>query len=226
MLRRADVTIRPSLLMQCIGFMIGSTFFAIGSAPGLAEKLGTHNANVSFFIGSWFFTTAAFMQLQLSGKMRNESGALRAVWLTASTQFFGTLLFNLSTGMALEAKTRTANIDFVWAPNAEGSAAFLISGAFALLVLVRSGNFFGPVNVDWSSAWVNMLGCIAFGLSAVGAVILTSGSTLNGQLATWGTFIGAICFFVASMVALPTAMRQRRQRGSGGASAENAAEAG
>ena len=31
------LTIEPSLWLQCVGFMIGSTLFAIGSAPGLSE---------------------------------------------------------------------------------------------------------------------------------------------------------------------------------------------
>jgi hypothetical protein len=197
------VVIRPTLRLQCIGFIIGSTLFALGSAPGLSDELGSHVCNALFFIGAWFFTTAAFVQLQLSRPSRNERGALRAVWLAASTQFLGTLLFNVSTGAALNATSVTAQRDLVWAPNAEGSAAFLISGGFALLVLVRSSTLWGPVSRDWLSTWVNMLGCIAFGLSAIGAVVLPTGSEANATLANWGTFIGAICFFLASAVVLP-----------------------
>lgn len=199
------VVIQATLRLQCWGFMIGSSLFALGSAPVLSDKLGSHLCNVSFFIGAWFFTSAAFVQLQRSGPSRNENGALRALWLTASTQFLGTLLFNVSTGAALKASTVVAQRDLVWAPNAEGSAAFLISGGFALLVLVRSSNLWGPVNRDWLSSWVNMLGCVAFGLSAIGAIVLPNGSSDNATLATWGTFIGAICFFVASAVVLPGA---------------------
>jgi hypothetical protein len=200
-----SIAIQPTLRLQCIGFMIGSSLFALGSAPGLSDHLGSHACNVSFFIGAWFFTSAAFVQLQLSGPSRNDRGALRALWLAASTQFLGTLLFNVSTGAALKASTIVAQRDLVWVPNAEGSAAFLLSGGFALLVLVRSSNLWGPVNRDWFSAWVNMLGCVAFGMSAIGAIILPNGSDDNATLATWGTFIGAICFFLASAVVLPGA---------------------
>jgi hypothetical protein len=197
------IAIQPTLRLQCLGFVIGSSLFAIGSAPGLSDQLGSHACNVCFFIGAWFFTSAAFVQLQRSGPSRNERGALRAVWLTASTQFLGTLLFNVSTGAALKASTVVAQRDLVWAPDAEGSAAFLISGGFALLVLVRSSNLWGPVNRDWLSSWVNMVGCVAFGLSAIGAVVLPNGSAANGDLSDWGTFVGAICFLVASAVVLP-----------------------
>ena len=151
------------------------------------------------------------MQLVLSGSSRNEHGALRAVWLSASTQFLGTLLFNVSTGMALDATTVKQQQEFVWAPNAEGSGAFLISGGFALLVLVHSGKLWGPRDRDWTSSWVNMHGCIAFGVSAVGAIVLPSGAVENADLATWGTFIGAICFFAASAVMLPGARRPERK---------------
>lgn len=199
------IAIQPTLKLQCIGFMIGSTLFAVGTTPGLSDWLGSHWCNVSFFIGAWFFTTAAFVQLQLAGPSRNERGALRALWLTASTQFLGTLLFNVSTGSALGANSFIANQDLVWAPNAEGSAAFLISGGFALLVLVRSNSLWGPVSRDWASSWINMAGCVAFGLSAVGAIVLPGGGVEHANLATWGTFIGAICFFLASAVVLPEA---------------------
>jgi len=205
------IAIKPTLLLQCVGFMIGSFLFALGSCPGLSDALGSRLCNVSFFAGSWFFTAAAFVQLQLSGPIRNADNALRALWLAASTQFLGTLLFNVSTGAALDASTILEQKDFVWAPNAEGSAAFLISGGFALLVLVRSHSLWGPRTAEWTSSWVNMLGCIAFGLSAVGAIVLPNGALRDSELASWGTFIGAICFFVASAVALPEARRGAAQ---------------
>lgn len=207
-LPRQLVVIQPTLKLQCVGFMIGSTFFALGSAPWLSEQMSNQTDNLLFFIGSWFFTTAAFVQLMLSGSARNERGALRAVWLAAATQFFGTLLFNVSTGAALRAKTYLANKDFVWAPDAEGSVAFLISAGFVLLVLVRSGSLWGPPNTEWASSWVNMVGCIAFGVSAVGSAVLPGGGLQDATLASWGTFIGALCFFIASAVVLPGALRE------------------
>ena len=212
-MQRRLVSIQPTLKLQCIGFMIGSTFFALGSSPWLSEQMSSETDNLLFFIGSWFFTSAAFVQLVLAGSIRNERGALRAVWLAASTQFFGTLLFNVSTGAALRVDTVLDEKHLVWAPDAQGSVAFLISACFVLLVLVRSESLWGPRDVEWTSSWVNMIGCIAFGVSAVGAVILPGGGLQDATLASWGTFIGALGFFVASAVVLPQALRERPGEG-------------
>lgn len=207
---RKNVTLEPKLLTQCVGFMIGSFFFALGSTPGLSEIMGANTCNWLFFIGSWFFTAAGFIQLLLSGHMRNERGKLRAMWLAAATQFAGTILFNISTGSAIDAETVQQEMQLVWNPNAAGSALFLVSGGFALLVLVRSNTIWGPISKDWFSSWINMLGCIAFGVSAFGSLVLPDGAIKDAFLANWGTFIGAICFFVASAVILPEAIRTRK----------------
>lgn len=221
MIPKQLVVVQPTLMLQCVGFMIGSSLFALASAPVLSDAFGSEIDNWLCFIGAWFFTAAASVQLLLSGSARNEHGALRALWLAASTQWFGTLLFIVSTGGALRVESVFVERDIVWGPNAEGSVAFLISGAFALLVLVRSHSLWGPVSADWFSSWVNMLGCVAFGVSAVGSVVLPGGGIQDATLANWGTFVGALCFFVASAVFLP---RAQRERGGGGAGlAESAA---
>ncbi|MFZ1361792.1 MAG: hypothetical protein WAS05_02480 [Candidatus Nanopelagicales bacterium] len=207
-----NVTFEPKLVAQCVGFMIGSLFFTLGATPGLSEIMGPTTCNWLFFIGSWFFTAAGFIQLLLSGNMRNTRGKLRAMWLAAATQFAGTILFNISTGAAIDAQTTQQEMQLVWNPNAAGSALFLISGAFTLLVLVRSGTIWGPVSKDWSSSWVNMLGCIAFGVSAFGSLVLPDGAIKDAFLANSGTFIGAICFFLASAVILPEAIRTRNDK--------------
>lgn len=203
MLKRIEIT--PTLKLQCLGFMIGSTFFAAGSFGPIAAQIGSTASNVLFFIGSWGFTSAAFVQLQLSGPSRNQRGALTAVWLAAATQFVGTILFNVSTGSAIYAESITAQKDLVWAPDAQGSVLFLVSGAFALLAFARIDRLWGPRDRDWLSNWVNMAGCVAFGVSAVAAVVTSSGGVENASLAAWTTCVGAVCFFVASALVLPEA---------------------
>jgi len=185
--------------------MIGSTFFAVGSFGPIAAQIGSTACNVLFFIGSWGFTSAGFIQLQLSDPSRNERGAFRAIWLAAATQFVGTILFNISTGSAIYAESITAEKHLVWAPDAEGSVLFLISGAFALLALARVDRLWGPFDRDWLSNWVNMAGCVAFGVSAVAAVVTSSGGVENASLSAWTTCVGAVCFFVASALVLPDA---------------------
>lgn len=203
MLRQLEI--KPTLLWQCLGFMVGSTFFAVGSAPVVSGWIGSTGCNILFFIGSWGFTTAAFIQLQLSGPQRGPRGGLTALWLAAATQFVGTLLFNVSTGSAIHPDSVTAMKDLVWAPNAEGSILFLVSGSLLMLVLARRPGLRGPADRDWFSTWINMLGCVAFGVSAVAAVVLPTGQAADQTLAGWGTFVGAICFFLASAVMLPDA---------------------
>lgn len=185
--------------------MLGSAFFAVGSFGPIADQIGSTASNYLFFIGSWGFTSAAFVQLQLSGASRNERGALRAIWLAAATQFVGTLLFNMSTGSAIYAESVISEKDLVWAPDAQGSVLFLVSGLFALLAFARVDRLWGPRDRDWLSNWVNMAGCVAFGVSAVAAVVTSSGGVENASLSAWSTCVGAVCFFLASALVLPEA---------------------
>lgn len=197
--------IHPTLRMQSWGFVIGSALFAAGSAPGLAALLGAAGANTAFFIGSWFFTAAAFVQLILSGPATTPDGgaiAIRAGWLASAIQLFGTILFNISTGAALHAHTVRGEMHLVWNPDAEGSIAFLVSSGLAVLVLWRAGSYWDPRSKDWQSVWLNMLGSIAFGVSAAGAFILKDGVSLDPNLANMGTFVGALGFLLASAVFL------------------------
>ncbi|MFM1725367.1 hypothetical protein ABEU20_003981 [Rhodococcus sp. PAM 2766] len=197
--------IHPTLRMQSWGFVIGAALFALGSAPGLSVLLGTAGANTAFFVGSWFFTAAAFAQLMLSGSATtsDERGtAIRAVWLSAAIQFLGTILFNISTGAALRAHTIKGDMHLVWNPNAEGSVAFLVSSGLAVLVLWRAGTYWEPRSKDWQSVWLNTLGSVAFGVSAAGAFILQDGTSLDPNLANVATFVGAVCFLLASALFL------------------------
>lgn len=162
-------------------------------------------ANVFFFAGSWFFTAAAFLQLTLSQPATVvDAGrpAVRALWLAAAVQLLGTILFNISTGSALHAHTVKGEMHLVWNPNAEGSIAFLVSSALAALILFRAGTYWAPKSRDWQSVWLNTLGSIAFGISAVGAFVLHDGTSLDPNLANVGTFVGAVCFLLASAVFL------------------------
>ncbi|MFC9790541.1 hypothetical protein [Rhodococcus sp. NPDC127528] len=197
--------IHPTLRMQSWGFAIGALLFALGSAPWISTAMGSASANTVFFVGSWFFTGAAFVQLVLSGAATTTDRgkpAIRAEWLSAAIQFLGTLLFNVSTGAALHAHTIKGEEHLVWNPNAEGSVAFLASSALAVLILLRANQFWEPRSKDWQSVWLNMLGSIAFGVSAVGAFITHEGTVIDQALAVGGTFVGALCFFSASAIYL------------------------
>ncbi|HTI74458.1 MAG TPA: hypothetical protein VL634_05650 [Mycobacterium sp.] len=192
-----------TLSRQCWLFAIGSTLFAIATMPGLPAVAGAGFANLLCFIGSWFFTTAGWMQLVLSKPER------RIGWLSAAVQFAGTILFNISTGASLWAHAVKPERRLVWAPDFLGSVAFLVSGALGVVAVTAVVGIFELKSRDWQAEWINMLGCVAFGVSALGAFVTKSGVTVDALLANVGTFIGALCFLVAALLILP---RQKKAR--------------
>lgn len=127
----------------------------------------------------------------------------RVKWLSAATQFVGTILFNISTGSALWAHAVKPERRLVWAPDALGSVAFLISGVLGVLAVTAVVGIIELKSRDWQSEWINMVGCIAFAVSALGAFVSETGVTEDALLANVGTFIGALCFLVAALVVLP-----------------------
>jgi hypothetical protein len=141
------------------------------------------------------------MQLALSGQ------SSRAEWYSAAVQFAGTLLFNLSTGAAVWAHAVMAERRFVWAPDATGSLAFLISGALGMVAVTAAAGLIKFRSRDWIAGAVNLIGCVAFGVSALAAFIRKTGVTADEWLANFGTFIGALCFLVAALLALPRSPR-------------------
>ena len=95
----------------------------------------------------------------------------------------------------------------VWRPDFYGSVLFLVSSLFAILAAGRLLSW-RPREAAWWVAWLNMLGSIAFMASAVGAfVIPRTSSTIDLTLADRGTFVGAVCFFLGALLAIP-AFRQ------------------
>ncbi|ORA47361.1 hypothetical protein BST22_20580 [Mycolicibacterium chubuense] len=190
-----------TLTRQCWLFAIGSSFFALATVPGFPSWAGAGAADVLCFAGSWFFTTAAWMQLRLADP------DARAEWSSAALQFVGTLLFNLSTGAAVWAHAVTAERRYVWVPDATGSTAFLLSGILGMIAV--SAGLIDLRSREWLAGAVNLLGCIAFAVSAVAAFVRKTGVTEDEWLANVGTFIGALCFLVAALALLPRAAQSR-----------------
>jgi len=194
------------LRREAWGFMIGSACFAVGAIPAYADAVGVVWGSATFFVGSIFFTLAAFIQLALSGRRPPDNplhGADAADWWAAAIQFVGTILFNLSTvAVLIQAAASPAHELTGWRPDAWGSIAFLVSSTFALVAAYRSGELWDPLARTWHGTILNLVGSIAFGFAALGAYVLpATGDPRNLEWANLGTFLGAVCFFVAAALA-------------------------
>ncbi|AMB60561.1 NADH-ubiquinone oxidoreductase [Microterricola viridarii] len=190
------------------GFAIGSVLFALGAWPGYANAVGVTLDNLTYFVGSLFFTTAALIQLLLTGRPlphRGSSQAARFDWFAAAIQFVGTLLFNVSTLAALlQSNGAEISARMVWRPDAYGSVAFLIASGLAVVATTDRESLWDPNARSWWSTWFGMAGSLAFGASAIGAAVdPASGELRNAAIANAGTFIGALCFLTAAVLALP-----------------------
>lgn len=196
------------LRRESLGFAIGSLCFAIGACPGYLDLVGREPANVTFFVGSIFFTTASFIQLRLTGRWRR--GAWKSKkdwddWWSAAVQFIGTICFNVSCFFALFLNmSPTQSFNIVWRPDAIGSTFFLVSSFLAIVATMHSKDLWDPDARNWWSTWLNMAGSVFFGISAIAAyVVPDSTDPLSSQWVNLGTFLGAICFMVAALLVKP-----------------------
>jgi hypothetical protein len=167
-------------------FAVGSLCFLIGPFPGYADLVGPGADAVTFFVGSIFFTAGGAMQVWLS-----VHGPRSALWV-AGVQSAGTLFFNVTTFAAMHTALTNPEYDkLVWRPDAFGSICFLVSGVIA----------YRAAPGRWGLPFVNLLGCVFFGISAVaGFVVPEEGSILDLAAANWNTSLGAACFFACAVV--------------------------
>ena len=180
--------------------MIGSACFAIASLPFAAKLAHQGVVGVTYFVGSIFFTAAAFEQLRAC-----RPGGLD--WWASAVQFAGTIFFNVSTFNAMRHGLSGHETNLVvWAPDVFGSICFLVSSGLA--VPEAKGN-----RVAARVAIENLVGSVAFGVSAIAAYIVPNTSEpLNAAAATSWTLIGAILFFRAAQL-LPRATERAAPAG-------------
>jgi len=214
--------------------MIGSACFVLGSVPAYISAVSTRTDAMTYVVGAVFFTSASFCQL-----LQANTPAMTAVdersqdrrtpvrwwawlphdkaWLAAATQFPGTLFFNVTTTAALATYTSSrAEDEQVWRPDVFGSTLFLISSWYAVRALGRTSFTSQLRSLPGGIAWLNMLGSILFGISAVGAYVLPDGSAVDDAAAIGGTLFGAACFLAGAALMLPAWTRAVRQPASEG----------
>lgn len=185
-------------------FAIGSACFLVGPIPAYADRVGGRATATTFFAGSLVFTAAAWLSLvqvvrQDGHRWIGWSPHLMGFW-AAVIQLVGTLAFNVSTfGAYLDLDAAQAD-RFIWRPDVIGSVCFLVSSAIAFGEAGHRWFSWRPGRRAWQITALNWWGSVLFGISAAGAYILPDDSTYNARWANGGTFLGAACFLVASLM--------------------------
>lgn len=210
-----------------LSFTLGASCFLAGGAlcsvAAGALALTALELNMVFVVGAVFFTLAAWGQLlEALNAPRVESGAggdataERAWrwfgrrpemlgWWACAVQLPGTLWFNVMTVDALWPGLQGLGMDLaVWTPNVIGSSCFLVASALAVKEVC--GRLWCPHwgRLEWWIAQINLLGSVAFGISAGFAWVRPG---LDTPYAPWWdnyfTFLGAACFLLGALLLFP-----------------------
>jgi hypothetical protein len=210
-------------------FMIGSFCFGLGSLPLYFDHIAAETVAITFFVGSIFFTSAAYLQFQeaLDAPTGPEPGGPvpagvprfvavsphRIDWWATAVQFAGTIMFNISTLAAIDADLDlTRERRLIWGPDVIGSAFFLIASWLAFAEVGPRRWRREERTLGWWIGALNMVGSIAFGVSAVAArYVTTTGEPANITLVNLGTFAGAVCFFAGAALLPVESAREGRE---------------
>jgi hypothetical protein len=207
-------------------FGVGSLHFAIGGfAAAYPEAAPSplrdpHTLNWIFFVGSIFFTLAAWLQWleALNADVANAfetSAPKKWRWigwrphdlgtLSSGIQLIGTVFFNVNTADAMIAGLDWKGEDLlIWTPNMLGCACFLAASLLASIEVCQGHWTVAPRSVSWWIAVVNLLGSVAFQISALCA--FTGPGPVAPSALFWAAFstaIGAACFFIGAYLLIP-----------------------
>jgi hypothetical protein len=204
-------------------FAIGSLLFALGSVPGYASAAGTRWDTVTYFTGSLFFTAASFLSYREAVDAAPEAvnpahrrfftyQPGRIDWWATAIQLAGTVYFNVSTGVAMaDNLSATTAHQHVWRPDAIGSVCFLVSSVLAWYEICHGWAAWRPASWSWWITLANLVGSVAFGISAVaGYINPVTGQVHNAGRADTQTLIGAICFLIGALLLLPERTEEAR----------------
>ena len=185
----------------------------------LADTVGATTDDITYFIGSIFFTSAAFLQYREAvgaaggpgrrGRTSSPSSwrvlgwaPWRIDWWATSVQFVGTLFFNSSPpSVASTSPWRSVGCG---RPTRSVRSASSWPAHLAWAEVGHAWWSWRPSRIGWRDRRVNLVGSLAFGVSAVAAYIVRdTGELRNTALANAGTFVGAVCFFAGGLLLLP-----------------------
>jgi len=211
---------------MCVLFMIGSFAFAAGALLCFDLSLPVILPAVIFFVGSLFFTSAAYLQFLEAINVPDTSARAQAGkanrakyfawepdridWWSTITQLVGTLYFNFSTFNALRMNLSITRIDrLVWSADFLGSILFLVSSSLAYGEVASALTNPRRTSLTWWIVLSNLLGSVAFGISAITSFILPSvGTMINANVTNLTTAIGGVCFFIGALLQLMETNRE------------------
>src|SRR4051794_5505990 len=199
-----------------VGFGIGSLCFAVASIASQWASAPRPAIGVTFFAGSVFFTSAAYLQLrevlhvERVGIHTREAHRLRPEtwephridWVAALVQLVGTVFFNISCFAGMKHGLDTKQTDLrVWTPDALGSVCFLIASEAAFARACGRWICLRGSSPMWRIAVLNLLGSIAFGVAAVASLVQPSDSEpVSAAVANAGTTLGALLFLAGAVM--------------------------
>ncbi|MGY4642665.1 hypothetical protein [Cellulomonas sp. URHB0016] len=208
-------------------FAIGSVCFALGSVPLYFDAVPARAVGWTFFVGSLFFTSAAYLQYDEAVHAPADVATVqRRPWRVrtllhwhprridawaAAVQLVGTVFFNISTFVATQTDLAVDQARrLVWAPDVLGSICFLVASWLAYTEVNRGALPRPDRSVGWWVAAVNLAGSVLFGVAAVGARYLRStGELADVALVNVGTFLGAVGFLVGAALLPVESARDR-----------------
>ena len=206
-------------------FAVGSLCFLVGPLPAFLDLVGPQADGAVFFVGSLFFTSAALLQWveTVNADRAPDGGRLvrlrlvswepaRVDWWSSGAQLVGTLFFNATTFRALWDAIGSPSYDrLVWRPDLLGSVCFLVSGYLAYVEVTGGLLDRPPRGLEGGIVTVNLLGCVAFGVSALAAYVVPgSEQALDTTVANATTSLGALGFLVGALLLLPEGARPRQ----------------
>jgi hypothetical protein len=207
-------------------FAIGSLLFTVGGVGATWPKsVPAWLANGSllnsiFVVGAIFFTSAAWLQWleALNGDVAEavEDGSPRRWrwfglrrhnigYLASAVQLAGTVMFNFNTVDATLTGLAWAGEDLlVWTPNMLGCACFLVASYLAYAEVSQGAASFEPRSLSWWITVVNLLGSVAFQLSAFNSFAGPWAASASASFwAGFYTAAGGLCFLVGSYLMIP-----------------------
>ena len=207
-------------------FAAGSALFTAGAAvaawpewaPALLSDPSTQGR--IFIIGAVLFTAAAALQWLevVNGDVALALGSeAKSPWrwlgwcprnlgyLACAVQLLGTVMFNFNTiDATLAGLDARQEMLWVWAPNMAGCLCFLDASYLAFAEVSQSYFSFAVHNLSWWIAAVNMLGSVAFQVSALYSFgFHTPVSDASIWWANFYTVIGGLCFLLGSCLMIP-----------------------